>query len=421
MLRADNWPNWRGPNGNGSSGETGLPEKFSETENVKWAIDLPGSGASTPAIWGDNVFLTSTSRQGKLLAMCLDRKTGEEKWKQESGEGYSQDKRSNFASPSPATDGKLVLFFFGTGDLAALDMEGNVLWEKNIQKEYGEFAFLWTFSTSPVLRDGKVYLQVLQRDTPVNGRGKKDGPNESYIIAFDAQSGKELWRVIRNDKAEKEAKEAFSTPVFHTNGDRTEMLIIGGDCITGHDPATGKELWRWGTWNPTRIGHWRLVPSAIAAEGVVLACAPKKAPVYAIKLGGKGTLDDKAIAWKNEEKGVTSDVSTPAYADGKFYVLASDHKSLSCLNPGDGKVIWTQELKTRSKFEASPTVADGKIYLVNHAGEVFVLKAGDKAEILHHVKLENAGDKDNPVRSTIAVSGGNVFLRTSTKLYCFGK
>jgi outer membrane protein assembly factor BamB len=278
-LRAENWANWRGPLHNGSSPEKGLPEKFSKTEGVKWAVALPGSSAATPVIWGDRVFVTAAEAgASRQYAMCLDRQTGKELWRADCGESASDGQYSNTCSPSPTTDGKIVVFFFGTGDLVAFDLAGKKLWSRNL----GPFAFQWTFSSSPLFHDGRLVMQILQRDVAVRGRGKPTG-NESFLLAMDPATGKDLWRTLRHSDAVAESREAFSTPLPFTHQGRQELVVIGGDAITGHDPTNGRELWRWGTWNPTRIGHWRLVPSPTVGGGVILACAPKNAPVYAVR------------------------------------------------------------------------------------------------------------------------------------------
>lgn len=420
LLAAD-WPNWRGPAYNGSSPESGLPETFSKTENFKWSLELAGAAASTPIVSGNHVFLTSTDENTKTLwAYAVERGSGKILWKHEVGSGIARDNRSNYASPSPVTDGKLVYFFFGNGELIAHDFEGKRVWSRNIQKDYGEFAFQWTFSTSPILFEGRLYLQVLQRDVPANGRGRTDGPNESYLLALDPASGKELWRHIRPAEARMESLEAFSTPTpFEFNG-RKEILITGGDCVTAHDPVTGRELWRWGTWNPTRITHWRLVPSPVAAGAVVLACAPKGSPVYAVKAGLSGTLSDNDLAWVSTEREVSSDVSTPLYYQGSIYLLNSDRKTLSRIEPGSGKILWTGELSSRAKFESSPLGADGRIYMMNHEGEVYVARAGgDEFKLLHQVNLGADGDRD--LRASLIAAHGQLFVRTGRTLYSFQK
>ncbi|HXG47746.1 MAG TPA: PQQ-binding-like beta-propeller repeat protein [Methylomirabilota bacterium] len=422
MLPAANWPQWRGPAFDGSSPESDVPAAFSKTEHVKWAADLPGPAAATPVVWGDHVFVSSTDRQARsILAMALDRKTGKLLWKHEVAPAFGQDDRSNYASPSPATDGQRVVFFYGTGDLVAFDFAGQKLWSRNLQKDYGPFAFLWTFSSSPLLHDGRLYMQVLQRDVPVNGRGRSDGPNESYLLALDPKSGKELWKHIRPSEARQESLEAFSTPVPAQLAGRQEILIAGGDCISGHDPVTGKELWRWGTWNPTRITHWRLVPSPVAGGNVALACGPKGAPVFAVKGGQNGAFtNDSALAWTTREhRDVSADVSTPLFYKGWFYVLNSDKRNLSRIDPATGRIHWTGAIDSRAKIEASPTAAGDKIYVMNHRGDVFVMAAGDEFKVLHTAAMGDEGDKD--LRSSIAISQGQLFIRTGTRLYCIGK
>lgn len=420
LASAENWPQFRGPAFNGTSTEKSLPLKWSKTENVAWSVPMPGPSAATPIIWGDSVFVPTANNSTKaLLAYCIDRKTGKVRWQAKVADGLRRDEKSNFASPTPATDGERVIFFYGNGAMAAFDFSGKQLWARNIEKDYGAFAFNWTFSTSPVLHGGKLYLQVLQRDVPVNGRGRTDGPNESYLLAMDPATGKTLWKVERPSQARAESREAFTTPTVHEHNGRKELLVAGGDCLTGHDLETGKELWRWGTWNPTRIGHWRLVPSPVAGEGVILACAPKGDPIYAIKAGGKGTLSDNAIAWKSEPRGpVSTDVPTPAFYLNDFFVLSDVRRALSRVEPRTGKVKWTVPMPGRSKYEASPFAADGRIYCMNFAGDVVVVDA-EKGEILATNAMGEPGD--DTTRSSVSASQGQLFVRTNSKLFCIGK
>jgi outer membrane protein assembly factor BamB len=417
---AANWPNWRGPNFNGSSPERNLPTEWSKTENIAWQVDLPGPSAATPAVWEDHVFVSSPDTGTKTLqALCLDRRTGKVLWQHETGAGIARDPKSNFASPSPVTDGQRVFFFYGNGALLAFDFAGNRLWERNLQKDYGEFAFQWTFSTSPLLYQGKLYLQVLQRDVPANGHGRKDGPNESYLLALEPATGKELWRQMRPSDAVAESREAFTTPMPFEDKGRKAILINGGDCATGHDPATGKELWRWGTWNPTRIGHWRLVVSPVAGDGIVLACAPKGSPVYALKPRGAGVLNDSAVAWKSDkQRESTSDVPTPAFYDGDFFLLSDLRKLLSRVEPQTGRLKWSLDLPGQSKFEASPTAADGKIYVMNFNGDVVIVDAA-QGKLVRVIPMGDEGD--DLTRSGIAVAHGQLFIRTNHKLFCAGK
>ncbi len=432
-LRAENWSNWRGPAHNGSSPEKGLPAVFSKTEGVKWVAEMPGSSAATPVIWGDRVFATTVDATTKMQsALCLDRRTGKQIWRAEISPFTTDGQYSNSCSPSPVTDGKVAVFFFGTGDLVAFEVGGKKLWARNI----GPFAFQWTFSSSPLLHDGRLVMQVLQRDVAVRGNGKPTG-NESFLLAIDPVTGKDLWRTLRPSDAVAESREAFSTPLPFAHNGRQELVIVGGDAISGHDPKDGRELWRWGTWNPTKIGHWRLVPSPTVGGGVILACGPKNAPVYAVKAGGKGTLTHKqALAWQSHvqptedaaeaaptknERDLTSDVPTPLFYEGKFYVLNGTKKKLYCVNPADGAVVWSGDLGGKSVLQASPTAADGKIYVMNFDADVFVVQAGGtEFKLLHQANFKDAGDETRH-RSSIAISQGNLFVRTGTKLYSLGK
>jgi len=427
-LQAANWPTFRGPNHDGSSPAASLPEKFSRTEGVKWATAMPGPAASVPAVWGTNLFVSSSNPDNqKLLAMCLDARTGEVKWQKEVTDGYKHDDRSNLASPSPATDGKHVFFLYGTSVLVAFDFDGKEVWKRDLGKDYGNFGTQWTYSSSPVLDSSKLYIQVLQRNEAFEFhgmmKGDPNGKNESYILALEPDTGKEIWRQVRSSDAVAESLEAFSSPVFHTFEGKRLMLISGGDTMTGHDAATGEELWRLTSWNSAKIGHWRLVPSPVAGDGVALACAPKKEPVFGVALNSKGTVEPM---WTSNARDVSSDVSTPLYYQGKFYIMDSDRKALACVEPKTGAVIWRGEFPTRTKIEASPTGADGKIYVVDQLGKVFVVKAGGSSmEILNEADFGMEGvtstNSDNIVRAAIVPTDGALFIRAQDRLYCVGK
>lgn len=424
---AQDWTNWRGPHFNGSADAVGLPDRFSRTENVKWAAELPGPSAGTPIIFQDRVFVTSADLKAQeLVALCLDRKSGKTLWKHNVCSGYQPgnagtriqlDERSNYASPSPVTDGKRVVFFYGNGDLICFDLAGNRLWNRNIQKDYGDFAFQWTFSSSPQFYEGRLYLQVLQRNQATHGRGK--AAPQSFLLAMDPPTGKELWRSVRASDAQMESLEAYSTPIPFTHNGRKELVIAGGDVVTGHDPATGREYWRWGTWNPDhRETWWRLVPSPVPGAGVVMVCAPKRNPVYVARAGGSGDLGPSGLVWKSEERSViSSDVPTPLFYQNRFFVLSDVRKALSCVNPADGKILWTTPLPGTEMCWGSPTGADGKIYVLSLSGEVFVLDAAS-GSVLSRAQM---AEEERDIRATIAVAYNQLFIRTNTKLYCVGK
>lgn len=425
LASAQDWPHWRGPAFNGSSTATGLPATFSPTENVKWSVELPGPSASTPIIWKDLVFVSSLDLEKEdFAAICLDRRTGAVRWKHHVHSGYTpsgarrlfKDNRSNFASPSPVTDGKVVVFSYGNGDMVCFDLEGKRLWSRNLQQDLGDFAVLWTYSSSPTIFENRLYVQVLHSDPKNGGRPDRAG-GPSWLLALEPATGKELWRVERPTNARMESQEAYTTPIPVVHNGRKEILLVGGDVLTGHDPATGKELWRWSTYNPDhREQWWRLVPSAVVGDGVVLVCAPKRAPVYAVSLGASGTLTQ--AAWTSEERSpITSDVPTPLFYKGRFYVLSDVRRALSCVDPKTGNTLWTTTLPGTAMCWASPTGADGRIYLLNLDGLAIVVDA-ETGKVIHQVPMAT---DEQEIRSTIAAAHGNLFLRTNTRLYCIGK
>ena len=419
-LRGENWPQFRGPYFNGTTTETNLPAKWSTTENVAWSAQLPGGSAATPVICDDHVFVSTVDNTTESLsAIAYDRQSGKQLWKHDIAKGLRQDSRSNYASPTPATDGKVVIYFYGQGSLVAYNFAGEQQWARNLQTDYGDFAFQWTFSTSPLLYDGRLYMQVLQRDEPARGRGRKDQPNESYLLALDPNTGKELFRHVRPSQAVQESREAFTTPLPIQIQGRDELVLIGGDDLTGHDPLTGRELWRWGTWNPERIPHWRHVPSPVIGAGILLVCAPKGDPIYAIKAGGSGQLTEDAIAWTSQDnKAISSDVPTPAFYDGDFFILNEGRKMISRVKPQTGEVVWSARTPGTDKFEASPLVADDKIYLINFVSNVVVMNAKD-GQIEHEITMDEPNEEAS--RASIVASHGQLFIKTPTKLFCIGQ
>jgi outer membrane protein assembly factor BamB len=421
VARAGDWPHWRGPYFNGSTDEKNLPSDWSQTEGIAWSVDLPGSSAATPIIFKDRIFLSGVdSDKDVLLAMCFNRADGKLLWRHEIAKGISHDRRSTFAASSPVTDGEIVVFFYANGDLVCFDVSGNRKWARNLHDDYGEFAFNWTFASSPTLYNDRLYVQVLQRDAPVRGRGLTDRKNESYILAVNPNTGKDLWRQTRPSEARAESLEAYSTPIPYSFGGNKQLLVVGGDVLTGHDLQTGEELWRWGTWNPRRIGHWRHVPSPVAGENIVLVCAPKNDPVYAIRPKGTGVLDNSAVAWVSRDvREISSDVPTPAFYDGDFFVLSDLRKFLSRVEPKTGKVKWTIQTPGSAKYEASPLAADGKIYIINHAGEAAIVNAAN-GDVLKVVSMDKVSGQQ-AVRASISAAYGQLFIRTTNRLYCVGK
>jgi outer membrane protein assembly factor BamB len=419
LVHAENWPQWRGPNFNGSTTETGLPTTWTK-ESAKWTAPLPGPSGATPAVWGDNVFVTSPDPEKNLLLFCFDRKTGKVRWQKQVSTGDITKGKGNMASPSPVTDGKKVWVLFGNGDLAALDFDGKILWQRHLGEEYGRFSINWIYGSSPLLFDNRLYIQVLQRNpAPPDYPGLAGGApeRESYLLAVNPDTGKNIFKVARSSEAKMESQESYATPTPSVGPDgKAQLLIVGGNCVTGNDPATGKELWRGYGLNP-KDGEWmRLVPSAVSAAGLAIVAGPKKEALLAFHTDQKGDVSVPGLAWKVDNR-TAPDVCTPAFYNGKLFVLNGDSKTLYCMDPKTGEAKWEGKLDAKVVFRGSPVVADGKVYMMDEKGNVFICGTGDEFQLLGKVEM---GDAEG-TRASIAISQGDLFIRTTQMLYCVGK
>lgn len=418
-VHAENWPQWRGPALNGTSPETGLPTTWTR-DTVKWTAPMPGPSGASPIVWGDTVFVVSPDADKNLALIALNRKDGKVLWQKQVATGDITKGRANMASPSPVTDGKTVYVVFGTGDIAALDFSGKILWSRNLSSEYGRLSFNWIYGSSPLLFQGRLYLQVLQRNpAPADypGQAGGDPARESFLLCIDPATGKNIWKVTRTTTAHDESQESFGTPVPAVGKDgKVQLLITGGDCITAHDPATGAELWRGYGLNPTQRGDMRMVPSPVSVDGLAIAAGPKKGPLLAFKMDMKGDISESGLAWRFDERH-TPDVCTPVYYNGKLFVLDGDSHTLSALDPKTGEKKWQGEIPTRAVVRSSPVAADGKLYFIDERNNVLVVGAGDKFEVL----ANNAMGDSEGTRATIAISQGDLFIRTPQAVYCVGK
>lgn len=414
QARAGDWPQWRGPYGNGSAEEVRLPHSWSPTENTRWTAPLPGPAAATPVVAGNRVFVSTTVSGSKdLLALCYRLADGSLLWKQKASVAEVTPPSNTMASPSPVTDGQRVFFLYGTGDLAAFSAEGKPLWTRHLAEEYGRFSLNYGYSSSPLLHRGRLYIQVLRRERPYPWSGEGTWPTDSFLLALDASTGKTLWKHVRKTEAIQESQDAYTTPALYQVGRRVQIVVAGADVVTAHDPATGAEVWRI-AYNPQRRPNWRLVPSPVPGNGVVYVVAPRAgSPLFAIPADRTGTIPWSDVAWVFERD--TPDVCTPLLYRGRLYVLADGQRVISCLDPRSGQVIWQGPLERGAIYRASPTGADGKIYCISEAGDVTVLRAGDQFEVLSRFSM---GEK--PVQSTIVAAGGCLLVRTAQRLHCIG-
>jgi len=400
-AQAGDWPQWRGPDLNGVSKETNLPVRWTTEENVTWKLPMPSRTGATPIIWGENIFL-NVGEGENLELWCLDRNKGEPRWKRPLAPGNFRINKQNMSSPSPATDGKSVWVMTGTGILKAFDFEGKELWAREIQKDYGKFGLNWGYASSPLLYEDALFVQVL------HGM-KTDDP--SYILRIDKKTGKTVWRVERPTEAVVESPDSYTTPALLRYGDQVEIVITGGDVITGHDPKTGQELWRGGGFNPGNNPMHRIIASPVVYDGLIYA-PTRVRPLLVYKAGGRGDVSQSHRVWAFENG---PDVPTPV-TDGKYFYSVGDRGIVWCLDAKTGKEVWTggQRIKP-AIYSSSPVLADGKIYISNEEGLTTVLKAGPQFEVL----AENA--LSEYTLSSPAISDGQIFLRTEKHLYCIGK
>ena len=402
-VSAENWPQWRGPQLNGVSAEKGLPTKWTPEENIAWKLAMPSRTGATPIIWNNHIFLNVAlqEKEGDLELWAVDRGKGTVMWKKPLGGGNTMMRKQNMSSPSPVTDGTTVWVMTGTGILKAFDFKGEELWLRDIQKDYGAFGLNWGYASSPLLHQGSLYVQVL------HGM-KTDDP--SYNLKIDGTSGKTIWRVERPTNAIRESPDSYTTPALLRHGSQTEIVITGGDVVTGHDPETGKELWRANGLNPENIPSYRIIASPLVAGGLIIA-PTRVRPMLAIKPGGSGDITESHKVWSFDRG---PDVPTPV-SDGKLLYIVGDSGVVYALDVKTGEPVYGPERLKPGTYSASPVLADGKIYVTSEDGVTSVFAAGPKFELI----AENA--MNEYTLSSVAVSGGQIFLRTAGHLYAIGK
>jgi outer membrane protein assembly factor BamB len=396
-----NWPAWRGPSADGVSAETNLPVTWSPTDNIAWKLALPQWSGATPIIWGDTIFLNVAESDLDTLSLwAVSRQSGEVRWKRPLSRGNNKQRKQNMSSPSPVTDGATVWAATGTGFLRAFDFAGRELWVRDIQKDYGRFGLNWGYANSPLLLDGDLIVPVL------HGM-KTDDP--SYLLRIDGQTGRTRWKVERPNKAIRESPDSYTTPALVRVGAAREIVITGADVVTGHDPATGKELWRADGLNPQNDPAYRIVASPVVHRDIVIAPSRER-PLLALRAGGRGDVTTSHKLW---EFGNGPDVPTPV-TDGTHVYVITDRGVVYCLDLKTGKTVYGPQRLEPGTYSSSPVLADGKIYIASEDGVFSVFRAGPKFELLA------ANRMDDYTLSSVAVSGGRLYLRTAGWLWAVG-
>ena len=414
------WPQFRGPQASGvAPGPSAPPTSWSiqPARSIAWSTPIAGLAHSSPIIWGDRVYLTTavaadgtpgivlgdSSKSGidpardtgrhswKLVA--LDAVSGRVMWEKVAHEGVPRMKhhvKASHASATPVTDGRFIVALMGSEGLFAVDMNGNQKWRADLGvMDVGlvdDPSMQWGPASSPVILGDMVLVQ--------NDRHK-----DSFLAAYNLHTGKEIWRASHDDYP------SWATPAIVRTAGRTEIVTNSGKHIRGFDPKTGKELWRFSD-NNTQVK----VPTPIVANDLVIVTGgypPGGRPIYAIRPGGSGTLDAKALAWKTDRGAPYT--GTPIVYDGLLYAL-TDNGVLSAYDVKTGERIYQQRIAGGSGFSASPVATNGRLYLSSEDGDVYVVKTGRTYELL---ATNHMGE---PLMATAAISGNTLYLRTLSKL-----
>ena len=328
----------------GISHETDLPASWSEGKGILWRLPLPGSAGATPVVWGKQVFLTS-AKDNSLVLMSVST-DGKLLWEHEIAGDNRQVRgdEGNLASPSPSTDGRHVWTFMGTGDLACYTVDGEKVWQYNVQDKYGKFDIQFGMTSTPVLDDGRLYLQLLHS-------------GGATVLALDAATGAEIWRQTRKTNAREECEQSYASPVIYRDADREFLLTHGGDYIVAHRLSDGQEIFRCGGLNP--LGNYnptlRFVASPLAVPGLIIVPSAKNGPVLALDPAAQGDITDvsKWHLWSRENN--TPDVPSPLAYDGLVYLCREDG-TLLCLDAKTGEEIYKQRAHS-DRHRASPVYA----------------------------------------------------------------
>ncbi len=399
LSSAQNWPGFRGPTGQGVSPETKLPTKWSATENIAWRAEIPGQGWSSPIVWGDRVFVTTATEEGESChVLGLDRKNGKILWDVEAlrQKRAHKERKNSYATPTPVTDGEYIYAVFNDGGIAALTVDGQPAWTNHDISYYSQHGL----GGSPILYKDTL---IMSFDGSSSGPDKKLGWQipwqQSFLLALDKKTGRERWRASRGP-----SRIAHTTPlIVHQDG--YDILVSNvGDVIQGFEPNGGHRLWT------VKAEGEGVVPSPVFGDGLVFAASGFGNPrLRAIKLKEEGDALTRSIAW--EIKRNVPMIPSGVYVKPHLFIC-SEKGIATCLDAPSGKVIWQERLG--SAFSASPVFADGHIYFLSESGQTTVINAGPQFTV---IKRNNV---DEHCQASIAVSQGQLFLRTQSHLYCIG-
>jgi outer membrane protein assembly factor BamB len=388
LAQAENWPRWRGPQGNAFSSEVPLPTHWSTTDNVAWKVQIPGEGFSSPIVWGDRVFVTSALEHGFRRAMhCLDAASGRIVWSREIEDDNPEvtSAMTGHAAATPATDGRHVVAFFGNAGVVCYDFDGEQLW----QRDFGDFESELGLASSPVI-DGDRVILVCDHD------GTRFTSFDSFLISLELETGATRWKRDRPGLFR-----SWSTPIFVPSGAAGREIIVNAqDELRAYDPNSGELLWRVGG-----MTGW-VTPSPVFAHGMLFATSGRDGPTIAVRPGGRGDVTESHVAW-SQARGAPYVCSPVAYSQ-ELYVH-TEGGILRCYDARSGKLHYAERLPGR--FTASSVAGDGKVYVTNEDGATMVVRAGPEFELLAENRLEEY------TLASPAIARGRLYVRTEKRLY----
>jgi outer membrane protein assembly factor BamB len=399
LARGEEWPGFRGPTRQGVSGEKNLPKKWGRNENIVWMAEVPGNGWSSPIVWGDRVFVTTATDDGQSCRiLALSRRHGKTLWNVEvcHQKKLNKNNKNSDATPTPVTDGENVYAVFNDGSIAAVTMDGKTVWTNRDVRYYSQHGL----GNSPILYHDTL---IMPFDGSSAGEDKILGwqkPwDQSFLLGLDKKTGKERWRGKRGL-----SRIAHTTPiVVHAEG-RDTLISTAGDVIQGFDPETGARYWS------VRAEGEGVVPSPVFGEGLVFAASGFGNPrLRAVQLKPNGDKTTRKVVWEMKQN---IPMMPSAVFVNPYLFVVSEKGFATCLEAATGKVKWRERLG--GNYSASPVAADGFIYYLSEEGETVVVPADGKFAIIARNSLQE------PCQASMAISHGQLFIRTQNHLYCIG-
>jgi outer membrane protein assembly factor BamB len=385
---ASNWARWRGPSGQGLVTGSGYPDTWSAKQNVLWKSPVPGSGNSSPIVWGDRIYLATAYDDGRRVSLLAYRRSdGVKQWETFAPEGRSgrQHPKNGHASATASTDGQRVYISLGARGLMAVGMDGKVVWHQDL---------------GPINNyHGAAGSALLYKDRLILYQDQQGG---SFIAAFDSRTGKQLWRTGRN------ASVGWGTPAAIRVAGRDEIIVNGQNRVTAYNPDTGVELW--GCSGPT----FEVIPTPVVGHGLVFCSSGRAGPTLAIRPGGSGDVSRSHVEWQTPRG--SPFVPSPIVVGDYLYMVNDMQSVATCFEAGTGKTMWQDRLGVaqREGFSASPVAVDGKLFFTNDEGETFVLRAGPKFELLH---VNRIGER---TLASPALVDRRWYIRTEEHLFAIG-